>query len=106
MKSWRNTHRVSSVALTNENLLRRASRTDFGEAGGRRLRCLAGFYPLQTHLKKDSTAGTPPCAVLGIPYACQLAWSPLHRQEALDFVRPYPHSAHRKSQRIVFISPV
>jgi hypothetical protein len=73
MKPWRNTHRVSSVALTNENLLRRASRTDFGEAGGRHLRCcLAGFYPLQTHLKKDSTAGTPPCAVLG--YALPASW--------------------------------
>lgn len=68
MKPWRNSHRASSVALTNENLLRREGRTDFGDAGGRRLRgCLAGFYPLQTHLKKDSTANTPLCAVLCLP---------------------------------------
>ena len=73
MKPWRNTHRVSSVALTNENLLRRASRTDFGEAGGRCLRGdRAGSYPLQTHLKTDRTTDTPQCAVLG--YAMPASW--------------------------------
>ena len=37
MKPWRSILRVSSVALAKEGMLRRASRTDFGDAGGRRL---------------------------------------------------------------------